>query len=89
MACPWVRRWSPNVAVGERGCIEFGRLAGFPMVEPQAGHHLLGHLTLSTQLFKLQGKFGSRSPVNEERLHRTRVHRGYDFGPCIKAKWPP
>ena len=38
---------------------------------------------------KLQPKFGSRSPVNEERLRRTWVHRGYDFGPCIRAKWPP
>ena len=25
---------------------------------------------------------------SSERLHRHAVHRGYDFGTCIGAKWP-
>jgi hypothetical protein len=60
----------PDVAVGKGGGIEFGCFACFPVVEPQAGDHLLGHLSLSSQVFKTHRKFGSRSPASEERLHR-------------------
>src|SRR5258705_12938695 len=57
------------MAVGEGGGIEFGCFAGFPLVEPQAGNHLLGHVALSSQVFKTHRKFGSsRSSANEERL---------------------
>ncbi len=59
-----------EVAVGEGGGIEFGCFASFPVVEPQARNHLLGHVALSSQVFKTHRKFGSRSPASEKRLHR-------------------
>lgn len=41
-----------DVAVGEVGGIEFRCLAGVAVIEQQAGDDLLGHLTLSSQLFR-------------------------------------
>jgi hypothetical protein len=60
----------PDAAVGESRGIEFGCFACFPVVEPQTGNHLFGHVALSSQAVKTRGKFDSRSDANEERLRR-------------------
>jgi hypothetical protein len=57
------------------------------MVEPQTGDYLLGHLVLSPQLLKRHYKVGEACSPTGFAEHE--VHRVYDFGPCIRAKWPP
>jgi hypothetical protein len=34
------------MTVGKGGGVEFGCFTGFPVVEPQASDHLIGHLAL-------------------------------------------
>ena len=78
----------PDVAVGKGGGIEFGCFACFPVVEPQAGDHLLGHLVpLSFSKFVVSSAAAVLLRMKNG-FTGHEVHRGYNFGPCIKAKWP-